>query len=84
MRSVDAQSRNLIFKKFRIVMRFWELNQKRFSKKSINEGKLKRKNRIFLSSNSVETVITSWIWDMYETKLFISDELIQEKARRIQ
>ncbi len=59
-------------------------SEKDFLKKSVNEGKLKRKNRIFVSSNSVETAITSWIWDMYERKVFISDELIQEKARRIQ
>ncbi len=59
-------------------------SEKDFLKKSVNEGKLKRKNRIFVSSNSEETAITSWIWDMYERKVFISDELIQEKARRIQ
>ncbi len=43
-----------------------------------------RENPLFVTSNSVETTITSWIWDMYERKVFISDELIQEKARRIQ
>ncbi len=31
-----------------------------------------------------ETAVTSWIRDAYERKVFISDELIQEKARRIQ
>ncbi len=32
----------------------------------------------------METDVTSWVWDRYERKVFISDELIQEIARRIQ
>ncbi len=32
----------------------------------------------------METAITTWIWDMYKRKVFVSDELVQEKARRIQ
>ncbi len=37
-----------------------------------------------MTNTSLETAITSWVWDMYERKVFVSDELIQEKARRIQ
>ncbi len=59
-------------------------SEKDFRKKSVKEGKLKRKNHIFVSSNSAETAITSWIYYIYERKVFISDKLIQEKARRIQ
>ncbi len=46
--------------------------------------KTAEKNRLFVASNPVENAITSWISDMHERKVFVSVELIQEKARRIQ
>ncbi len=58
--------------------------EKVFIKSSINDGTLKAKKRLSVTSNSLETAITTWIWDMYERKVSVSDELIQEKARRIQ
>ncbi len=53
-------------------------------KKSGNHGKMKRKNRPFLTSCSVETNITSSVSDLCEREVFISDPLIQVKARRIE
>ena len=36
-----------------------------------------------MTNTSLETSITSWVHDTYERKVFVSDELLQEKARRI-
>ncbi len=58
--------------------------EKVFIKSCIDDGTLKAKKRLSVTSNSLETAITNWLWDVYERKVFVSDELIQEKARRIQ
>ena len=58
--------------------------EKSYIKSCIENGNLKGRKRLFVKSFSLETAINSWTWDIYERKVFVSDELIREKAKRIQ
>ncbi len=57
---------------------------KDYIQKSVQEGNLKKKRQLRVTNLSLDKAITTWILDMFEREVFVSDELIQEKARRMQ
>ena len=52
-------------------------------RKCMENGNLKSKKRLTVRSNPIETAITSQIWDTFERKVFVSDELIRKKAESL-
>lgn len=59
------------------------LRAKRKIVDSVFDGKGERKRDRTLRCEAIEYALVEWIWDQYARNVFVSDDLIKEKDRRL-
>lgn len=59
------------------------MRDKQCVRKDASKGEGSRKRRHTIKYETLENALVEWIWDQYAGNVFVSDDLVKEKGRRI-